>query len=32
LREWERSRNANMQAAPTPSEGTLVPPVQSPSP
>lgn len=32
LREWERSRNANMLATPTPSEGTLVTPEQSPSP
>ena len=26
LREWERTRNSNMQATPTPSEGTLVAP------
>ena len=32
LRDWERSRNANVQATPTPSEGTLVPPAPSPSP
>jgi UPF0755 protein len=32
LRDWERSRNANMQATPTPSEGTLVSPEPSPSP
>jgi UPF0755 protein len=32
LREWERSRNANMQATPTPSEGTLVAPEPSASP
>lgn len=32
LREWERSRDANVQATPTPSEGTIVAPEQSPSP
>ena len=32
LRDWERSRNSNLQATPTPSEGTLVPPEQSASP
>lgn len=32
LREWERSRNANTLASPTPSEGTLVSPEPSPSP
>ena len=32
LREWERSRNSNLQATPTPSEGTLVSPEPSPSP
>jgi UPF0755 protein len=32
LREWERTRNSNMQATPTPSEGTLVAPDSSPSP
>jgi UPF0755 protein len=32
LREWERQRNANMQATPTPSEGTLVSPEPSASP
>jgi UPF0755 protein len=32
LREWERSRNANVQATPTPSEGTLVSPEPNASP
>jgi peptidoglycan lytic transglycosylase G len=32
LRDWERTRNANVQATPTPSEGTLVAPEASPSP
>jgi UPF0755 protein len=32
LREWERSRNANVQATPTPSEGTLLPAEPNPSP
>jgi UPF0755 protein len=32
LREWERSRNANMLATPTPSEGTLVAPEPNASP
>jgi UPF0755 protein len=34
LRDWERTRNANVQqqATPTPSEGTLVPQEASPSP
>jgi UPF0755 protein len=32
LRDWERQRNANMQATPTPSEGTLVSPEPSASP
>lgn len=32
LREWERNRNANLSATPTPSEGTDVPAQTSPSP
>jgi UPF0755 protein len=32
LREWERSRNANTPATPTPSEGTLVSPEPNASP
>jgi UPF0755 protein len=32
LRDWERSRNANVQATPTPSEGTLVSPEPNASP
>jgi hypothetical protein len=32
LREWERTRNSNMQATPTPSEGTLVLPEPNTSP
>ena len=32
LREWERNRNANLSAPPTPSEGTDVPAQPSPSP
>jgi UPF0755 protein len=32
LREWERTRNSNMQATPTPSEGTLVSPEPNTSP
>ncbi|HWS88550.1 MAG TPA: endolytic transglycosylase MltG [Pyrinomonadaceae bacterium] len=32
LREWERNRNANLSATPTPSEGTDVPAQLSPSP
>jgi UPF0755 protein len=32
LREWERSRNTNIQVTPTPSEGTLVAPEPSASP
>jgi UPF0755 protein len=32
LREWERSRNSNVQATPTPAEGTLVPPAPNASP
>jgi UPF0755 protein len=32
LREWERTRNSNTQATPTPSEGTLVAPEPSATP
>lgn len=32
LRDWERDRNANLSATPTPSEGTDVPTQPSPSP
>jgi UPF0755 protein len=32
LRDWERSRNSNVQATPTPSEGTLVSPEPNASP